>query len=670
MSRNPGKNHRSRIRERSPLTEYELTQQRVLEIERKLKEKDIRLAKEQKRLKKDYGLNVDVDVNRSPSMSPPIGYMSPIRIGVPDERERYEPSSPIRIGSSSPYRDDSPPSPPRRRRPIYESLTYQFERPRATNNQPTSSGFEHPPGYDNYKYSYPDHPHAAPLFNPIWRNELDVRIDPIPVFPVEGEDDKDEEEEEEEEEEESSPDSQTMIGSRREENRRQMAMIAQQAELAEQQEKRERQIKEKERREKEMKRKQEEEERQKAREHIEQMRKEVMDKLREEDVKKREIERKKRHALKKKEGEEEARRRAGKRKRDESATTVSASSSRSAPVPSESEVDEVFLQRLEPAFGEVKCEAKRIEGKNFTVYRGRCHVVNIPKDFLSGIHESSIKGSAYKSAISKYVDKLVALRIVDGKVRAAMHKIAKLPKFLADLVEPLCNDIAIYGTQISVTETGDQKSKFVAFAEEKSRQFWSIPENNEKLSNFMKKSAFPRSPEKKNSNREHRDRKERSGNRSERKRSATPSLSSKASLEVLFASNGTEGFTSIDQQSQTGLAPLMPLPVMPAPLMGSYQHYQQQPHAMQNYDTSTYSQQMMPVYMTAHSGQPQSLMKSVLVPQPLMQSTVVPPHMQPTSVHPQTSTTHRQLLGQQQHRQQPRRSTQEEEAELMDEIIT
>ncbi|EGT43629.1 hypothetical protein CAEBREN_01196 [Caenorhabditis brenneri] len=585
MHSGPGRRHRRprqrddrsqrRVEPVEELDPVEEAARRVRELEDQLLKKDRFLAEQAKRLAKN-GVSVELDSDNDSYLEENSGHMSPIRIGV--SRRRSQSSS-----SANNYRN----SPPHNYQNNHQPYSgYQFEPPQNDSNQfyyentdyqnfdPRPPQFyrddqdvrvEEMPKWPMHNSPSPQRhiPEQQRSFSPTpaWRHQQDIQVDPMPIFPMNGE----------------NPEQSIQL--RREDMRRmQYQVIAEQAEQAEI----ESRAAHEKRMEEKKKAQREREEKREARHHIGKLRNEVVqemrDKERERDLKRREAEREKRHAQKKREEEEAAaKRREARRKEEDNRKRA--------------ETDEYFLQCLIPAIGKLECQSTRIEGKNPVEYVSKCHAVNIPKEILYGSKISETKGDSYKGAISNYVDKLTGLGVVDTRTRGLMKRIEKLPKFLAELVEPLCDDIAIYGTQISVTDAVDMRSKFDKFAKEKCSEFWKNLDNREKLDDFLRRYDRKRNPTRSRS----RDRKRNCNNRrrSSSRERRPPSLSSEEQLKQLFATTGN-GITPTPNallnqnplpsfqtappnnfvSQQSGVPSLLSMPLVPPPHtsqpMGSY----------------------------------------------------------------------------------------------------
>lgn len=357
---------------------------------------------------------------------------------------RFFSSSPVRIITPEPYRDVSPPrfnyeqpqflhnaSPPRNRRdelvyfdpptdvhgfaqlppPWYnEEVEVRVdEMPRWPMDEPT------PPPLINLT------PAAIPSYSQIWKNQEEIQVDPMPIFPVNGiveeerratppisrRDSRDNKnnrmhKKTTRKQERSSGNSQQT--NRDEKVRLQMEMIARQAEEAAKVSERD------------------VEEKRKARETIAKIKRDV---VKDQETERRKVEREIRHARKDKK-EDERREHAKRRHEDCRETKSSASSVTSHPSSSNTrstfDSDEIFLKTLEPALGDIQFQAERIDSKSRTYYKGTLDVVNIPKDLMVVYFERTSKGDAYKESVSKYVTKLVELGVISDDVRQAMSR--------------------------------------------------------------------------------------------------------------------------------------------------------------------------------------------------------------------------------------------------------
>ncbi|KAF1752752.1 hypothetical protein GCK72_019307 [Caenorhabditis remanei] len=547
----PRDNSRRRNRHRrQELSDFELAQQKVRELEEQLAEKDIRLKNEAKQLKRKYGLSVNPehdDLSPSPSDE---HYGPPVMIGVRSDRsggssERSDDSSLIRINEPNPYNG----SPPRFEYPQnFRNSGYQFDGPPMANNPGL---YDRPPEYQTFEHLVPPHqfchenidvrvdemprwpmqesPHSEDYDipeeprsfspTPIWRHEQDVQVEPMPIFPMDGEDGEE-------------PAEFLTKRNREEKVRLQMIMIAQQAEEAEREARLARHLP---RASRKTEKDKELEESRKARETVREYREKALQEIRqkekEKDLKRREIEREKRHELKRKQEDAELEKRKLDRIKQDNLLK-------------QAECDEFFLKYLTPAIGAIESKSSRIEGKNPTEYVSKCHAVNIPKELLYGSKIGETRGDGYKGAIMNYMEKLIGFGVITEQTRKLMKRIEKLPKFVAELVEPLCNDIAIYGTQISVTDTRDMRSKFESFAKEKSTEFWNEATNKKKLADFLKR--YDRKRSRSRDRDRDRDRKKNTNDRDRVRPQKTPSPSNEESLKMLFATagNGISPLTS------------------------------------------------------------------------------------------------------------------------------
>ncbi|CAP28567.1 Protein CBG08806 [Caenorhabditis briggsae] len=600
--------------DRRQLEAFQKKQQELQELEAQLAEKDRSLAEGTKRFEQNYGSPPDADFGDfSPPRSSIINKKQNILIDISSDDS--DDSSKIRIDSSSSFPSQSSPRSAKRLKrnkryrqenydhqqydhheephyeydqqapdyqyeqhhePYYqyEEQEYQYSSPEEYSGR--SPVYEHPPDYENFRYEPPpfydadvrvdemprwpmqgdsstssEEDYRRPI--PFWNHRVEVRIDPMPAFPMT------EEEEEEEFREDPQDDPEYAASKVRDKKvRLQLRMIAKQAQWAEAQPK---SAPYDEDEEKDRDRERERRERREARNTIAEYKEKVVDKMREDRQKDRERElrkldeeRAKRHALRDRKEEEEARRRRRDRRKMEELLKAA-------------ETDEMFLKYLTPAFGVLECKSERIDGTDPVEYVSKCHSVNVPKELLYGTKIAEIKGEGYKGAIMNFVDKIVGLGILDSSLRKNMQRVEKLPKFLAELVEPLCNDIAIYGTQISVTDDArNMRSNFETFCKEKSAEFWSQKEHKMKLGDFMRKYERKRSHSTSTSGerrRNDRDRRDRVRNRSrnrDRKRTASASSSSKEdSLKSLFATVSS-GVTSPDYSV---IDPLYHAPIYP-----------------------------------------------------------------------------------------------------------
>lgn len=184
---------------------------------------------------------------------------------------------------------------------------------------------------------------------PAWRHQENVVVDPMPVFPMHGEDEEDP--------------AKPPQDSRDEKVRIQMMMIARQAELAEKERQKARFVAPEEPQRTRLRSDtsaadRERENQRKARHEIGKIRVQVLDDMRkkekEKDIKKREMERKKRHALQEKKEEAEAAKRREARKKHEDYSK-------------QAECDEFFLKYLNPAIGKIEYEVTKIEGKSTVI---------------------------------------------------------------------------------------------------------------------------------------------------------------------------------------------------------------------------------------------------------------------------------------------------------------
>ncbi|PIC23149.1 hypothetical protein B9Z55_016944 [Caenorhabditis nigoni] len=576
--------------DRRQLEAFQKKQQELQELEAQLAEKDRSLAEGTKRFERNYGSPPDADFQGdfgdfSPPRSSIINNNQNILIEVSSDDS--DDSSKIRIDSSSSsypshpsprsakrlkrnkryrqeqyehqephyeYDQQEPDYQYEQQEPYYEEHQYEYSSPEEYSGR--SPVYEHPPDYENFRYEPPpfydedvrvdemprwpmqgdsstssEEDYRRPIF---WHE--DVRIDPMPVFPMNGE----------EEEEDIQGDPEYVASRQRDKKVRiQLEMIARQAQWAEAQPKSAPYDEDEER---DRDRERERRERREARHTIAEYKEKVVDKMREERQKDRERElrkldeeRAKRHALRDRREEEEARRRRRDRRKMEELLKAA-------------ETDEMFLKYLTPAFGVLECKSERIDGTDPVEYVSKCHAVNVPKELLYGTKIAEIKGEGYKGAITNFVDKIVGLGILDSSLRKNMQRVEKLPKFLAELVEPLCNDIAIYGTQISVTDARNMRSNFETFCKEKSVEFWSQKEHKMKLGDFMRKYERKRSHststsgERRRSDRDRRDRsRDRSRNRDRKRTVASSSSSSKEdSLKSLFATVTSPDYSVMD----------------------------------------------------------------------------------------------------------------------------
>uniref|UniRef100_A0A1I7V1X9 BZIP domain-containing protein n=1 Tax=Caenorhabditis tropicalis TaxID=1561998 RepID=A0A1I7V1X9_9PELO len=390
---------RSRTR-RSPSPNDGLTekQRRIKALEAELERKNRSVKEQEKRL---FGTRVEINAN---SYRDDKEYMSPIRIGVPDASSLNSDSPPLRYTFTPPqstYEYQFPPT------------DYPFEAPPVGNQFP----YEFPPEFygvqphfyrDDQEVRVDEIPkwpmHGSPensyaeseksrSFSPTprWKNQQDVQVDPMPVFPVEDDEEIDDQE---------------AMG-REERARIQMMMIAQQAEQAESQPRSNL------RREEKRKSDREREEKRKARIEISKYRDQVLQKMeqekKEKELRQREKERKARHALQRKQEEAESSKRKEMRRREE--------------ISRQSESDEFFLQYLIPAIGSLDIKSSKLEAKNPIEYVTVCNAVNIPKELLYGSKIADTKGESYKGAISNYVEKLVGLGVIDSNTRRLLKRI-------------------------------------------------------------------------------------------------------------------------------------------------------------------------------------------------------------------------------------------------------
>uniref|UniRef100_A0A8R1DEP3 Uncharacterized protein n=1 Tax=Caenorhabditis japonica TaxID=281687 RepID=A0A8R1DEP3_CAEJA len=548
MPRDSGRNQSRRSHEkgRSELSDIE---KKVQELERKLQKQDQQLAKDAQRLKKDYG--IDVSLNEDTSRSPAV---DPYLLADSDDRFMYNSSPAHRDFHDDPYYNRMP------------SPRFDFE-PQfgdAEFDRMAELGFEQ--GHDFQDFDLipprkrfcdevdiqvdeiprwpmdeesPPQEEALQLHPPSFYRE-DVRVEPMPIFPMDGATDEDRRGDVLSEYRAKL----AVARSRDERARIQMEMIAIQAERADRRSKDDR----RDRKERETERKDT------ARKKINELRTKAILDMKEQEIEKRRIDRERRHAELKKQDRD------GKRRSTVDRAPISTSSAAPSRQHDQFDSDEIFLEHLKSVFGKIVCSAERSDSKKGNEYVGSCHVINIPKEMLCATSGSREKGDAYKKAISRYVSKLVDLGVFEDKFRKLMVQNPKLRRFMAELIEPLCNDIAIFGTQISVTDSTDKKNQFITFVKEKSAEFWNIPENYEKLSEFLKTHVLGRSssssakttsakPDKRprrddRSNGDRRDHRDKDGEKRRRVSSDTQSL------EVLFASVNGNTITGSQQQQQ------------------------------------------------------------------------------------------------------------------------